>query len=398
MKVLISGAGVAGLAVAYWLERYGFSPTIVERAPALRTGGYKIDARGKALEVLRRMGIYEEVKASGTDMQGATIVDHNGKVIAEMSGDAFGLREGDDLEIVRGDLCQIMRQKVKNTEFLFGDSISAITQHATGVTVTFEKNSARDFDLVIGADGLHSTVRRLVFGDEANFARHLGLYLCVYSVPNTLNLDRWEMEYTDLGKIANVWSSRGGKDAKACFGFTAPEYQFDPRDVSSQRQLVKTVYKDIGWQVPRLLQEMDNTPDFYFDAATLICMDHYAKKRVVLLGDAGYCASPMSGQGTSLALIGAYLLAGELAKASPNYQKAFTEYERLMRPFVKANQALGIKSASLMQAREKKGPLLWLHEIMRKIAPGWWVEFFTNRAKKRISKAANGITLAEYTQ
>jgi len=396
MRVLISGAGVAGLAVAYWLEQYGFQPTIVERADALRTGGYKIDVRGKALDVLRRMEIYDEVKASSTDMQGATIVDRDGKVIAEMSGDAFGLREGDDLEIVRGDLCQIMKNKLKNVEFLFGDSIRAISQNSNDVAVEFEKNQPRSFDLVIGADGLHSQVRRHVFGDEALFARHLGLYLCVYSVPNYLNLDRWEMEYTDLGKIANIWSSKGGKDAKACFGFTAPEYTFDPRNIASQQQLVKMVYKDIGWQVPRLLQEMDKTTDFYFDAATLICMDHWSKNRVVLLGDAGYCASPMSGQGTSLALIGAYLLAGEQALASPNHQRAFSEYERNLRPFVKANQALGIKSANLMRTREKKSFLLWLHNLMIKFAPGWWVAFFTNRAKARIARAANAITLPAY--
>lgn len=394
MRVLISGAGVAGLTVAYWLKRYGFLPTIVERHPSLRTGGYKIDVRGKALEVLKRMGIYEKVAQASTDMQGATIVDKNGKVIAQMSGDDFGLREGEDLEIVRGDLCHILRQEIEDVEILFSDSIQSILQETDGVTVEFEKNGKRHFDIVIGADGLHSTVRKLVFGRETRFCRHLGLYLCVFSVPNDLQLDRWEMEYSDLGKIVNIYSSKGSKDAKACFGFTSSQFAFDPRDTAAQKACLKKEYAGIQWQVPKLLEMMDKADDIYFDAAMQITLEHWSKDRVVLLGDAGYAPSPMSGQGTSVALLGAYILAGELTKA--DYKKAFLRYEELFRPFVLLNQEIGIKSAKLMQTREKGGIFIWLHELIMKIAPGRWVKFFTDRAKQRISKAANSITIKNY--
>ena len=201
MRVLISGAGIAGLTAAYWLRSYGFTPTVVERAPSLVTGGYKIDVRGTALEVLRRMRIHDAVVAASTDMQGASLVDRDGQVINKMSGAEFGHRVGDDVEIVRGTLCQILKDSIADVEFILGDSIRAIAQRSDKVQVGFTGNGAREFDLVIGADGLHSNVRGLVFGDEARFVRDLGLYLCMYTVPNYLKFDRMETQYSVLGRV-----------------------------------------------------------------------------------------------------------------------------------------------------------------------------------------------------
>jgi 2-polyprenyl-6-methoxyphenol hydroxylase-like FAD-dependent oxidoreductase len=396
MRVLISGAGIAGLTVAYWLRRYGFTPTIVERAPSLLTGGYKIDVRGAALQVLRRMGIHDAVVAASTDMQGALLVDREGNIINKMSGDAFGHRTGEDLEIVRGTLCQILMDRIPDAEFIFGDSIQAIAQSPDSVRVEFTKINPREFDLVIGADGLHSHVRDIVFGDEARFVRELGLYLCVYTVPNYLKLDRLEMQYSELGRVAAIWSSRGDANAKACFGFAAPSVHVDLRDRAQQQQVLTDVYEGIGWEVPRLLEMMPSAPDFYFDAAAQICMAKWSEGRVVLVGDAGYCASPMSGQGTSLALIGAYVLAGELAAASAAHHTAFHQYEKEMCPFVLLNQALGIKSANLMRSNEKKNLFMWLLEHFMRIAPGRMIEFFINRSTRRIHQAANAITLKDY--
>jgi 2-polyprenyl-6-methoxyphenol hydroxylase-like FAD-dependent oxidoreductase len=396
MRVLISGAGPAGLTVAYWLRRCGFLPTIVERAPSLLTGGYKIDVRGTAVQVLRRTGIHDAVVAARTDMQGALLVDRDGKIVNEMSGDAFGHREGEDVEIIRGTLCQILMNHISDVEFMFGDSIQAISQSSDGVQVEFTRNSPREFDLLIGADGLHSNVRGLVFGEESRFARDLGLYLCVYTVPNYLNLDRLEMQYSELGRVAAIWSSRGDATAKACFGFAAPSVHIDLRDRVQQQQVLTNVYEGIGWEVPRLLKLAPSAPDFYFDAAAQIHMAHWSQGRVVLVGDAGYCASPMSGQGTSLALIGAYVLAGELAAASGAYQTAFRQYEKELRPFVVLNQALGIKSANLMRSREVKNAFTWLLEKMMRISPGRLIEFFINRSTRRIHQAANSITLKDY--
>jgi 2-polyprenyl-6-methoxyphenol hydroxylase-like FAD-dependent oxidoreductase len=396
MRVLISGAGIAGLTVAYWLRRYGFTPTIVERAPSLLTGGYKLDVRGTALQVLRRTGIHDAVLAASTDMQGAMLVDKHGNVINEMSGDAFGHRVGEDLEIVRGTLCQILMDRISDAEFIFGDSIRTVSQSSDRVQVEFTKNNPREFDLVIGADGLHSNVRGIVFGDESRFIRDLGLYLCVYAVPNYLNLDRMEMQYSELGRVAAIWSSRGDANIKACFGFVAPVH-IDLRDRAQQHQVLANVYQGIGWEVPKLLEMMPRAADYYFDIAAQIRVDRWAQGRVVLVGDAGYCASPMSGQGTSLALIGAYVLAGELAAASGAYQTAFHQYEKEMRPFVMLNQALGIKSANLMRSKEKKNASTWLLEQIMRVAPGRMIEFFINRSTRRIHQAANAITLKDYS-
>jgi len=395
MNVLISGAGIAGLTVAYWLRRYGFTPTIVERAPSLLTGGYKIDVRGTALQVLRRMSVHDAVVTASTDMQGALLVDGEGKVLNRMSGDEFGHRVSEDLEIVRGTLCQILKDHISDAEFIFGDSIQAISQSADSVQVAFKKNSAREFDLVIGGDGLHSNVRELAFGGESRFVRDLGLYLCVYTVPNYLKLDRMEMQYSELGRVAAIWSSRGDANAKACFGFAAP-IRIDLRDRAQQQRVLANVYEGIGWEVPRLLELMPNADDFYFDAAAQIGMDHWSQGRVVLVGDAGYCASPMSGQGTSLALIGAYVLAGELAAASGAYQTAFRQYEEEMRPFVMVNQELGRKAADLMRSKEKKNAFGWLLEQIMRVAPGRMVEFIINRSTRRIHQAANAIILKDY--
>jgi 2-polyprenyl-6-methoxyphenol hydroxylase-like FAD-dependent oxidoreductase len=206
-----------------------------------------------------------------------------------------------------------------------------------------------------------------------------------------------EMQYTELGRVAAIWSSRGDANARACFGFSAPSVRIDLRDRVQQQQVLTHVYQGIGWEVPRLLEMMSSAPDFYFDAAAQISMDRWSQGRVVLVGDAGYCASPMSGQGTSLALIGAYVLAGELAAASGDHQTAFHQYEKEMRPFVMLNQALGIRSANLMRSKEKRNVLTWLVGYLMQIAPGRMVEFIINRSTRRIHQAANAITLKDYS-
>jgi 2-polyprenyl-6-methoxyphenol hydroxylase-like FAD-dependent oxidoreductase len=399
MRILISGAGLAGPTVAYWLSRYGFNPTLVEQAPSIRTGGYKIDVRGVALQVLRHMGIYEAVANASTDMQGAYVVDQNGRVITEMSADDFGLRQGDDLEILRQSLCEILMAQIPHVKTLFADSIKSISQTHDRVLVEFEKAPPDTFDLVIGADGLHSNVRRLVFGNEELFAKNLSLYLCVFSVPNTFNLDRQEMEYMDLakGRLVNIWSSRGDVNARAAFGF-ASSLQVDPRDIAQQQQLVNTIYSDLGWQVPNLLQAMPSSPDFYFDSATQIEMSHFCKQRVALIGDAGYCPSPMSGQGTSLALVGAYVLAGELAAASGDHLIAFANYEKEMSSFIKCNQAIGIRSAKIFRSHATNRPMAWLHEQLMRFMPGRLVQWITSTTKRRIARAANAIILKDYSR
>lgn len=388
MRVLISGAGVAGLPTASWLRRYGFQPTVVERAGSLVTGGYKIDVRGTALDVLRRMGAYEAVVEASTRMQGAQLVDRDGNVTRELSGDQFGHRVGEDLEIVRGDLCELLMAEAEGVEFIFGDVIESITHSPDGAEVTFRQADARTFDLVIGADGLHSNVRRLVFGDESRFLRDLDMYLGVYSVPNYLQLDRMEMQYSEVGRVAALWAAGGDDDAKACFGFAARGRQIDLHDRRQQEDALRSVYEGIGGEIPRLLELMPNAADWYFDIAAQVDLPEWAQGRVVLVGDAGYCPSPMSGQGSSLALIGAYVLAGELAGAGGDHGAAFAEYERVMRPYVTANQQLGIQSAAFMTQDPEEAPT----ELS-----GGDVEAVIDSATERIAEAASAVTLKDYT-
>lgn len=397
MKILISGAGPAGLSLAYWLKSYGYTPTIIETAPTLRTGGYKIDIRGAALDVIRRMGIYEAVKRANTDMQGARLVDKSGKIISEMKGDAFGHRLRDDQEIMRGTLCQILLNQIPDVEIIFGAKIQTLVQTARDVTVTFKGNESRSFDLIIGADGLHSNVRRLVFGEESNFLKSFGIYLCVFTIPNYLHLDRMEMQYTEFGRLAALWSTRDDQSARATFAFVSDE-KLEHHDIAAQQQLLRKTFKGIGWEVPKMLELMQQSSDFYFDVSAQVCMNHWSKDRVALTGDAAYCASPLSGQGLSLALVGPYVLAGELAKSKGDFKVAFKQYELEMRSFIQINQALGIQSAKIFRSQQKQNPLSWLFGKIMSVAPGILLKFLINRSTERIHNAANSIHLKNYSK
>ena len=387
MKVLVSGAGVAGWTAAYWLRRYGFEAVMVERARSLVVGGYKIDVRGAALEVLRRMDLYDAVEAAGTDMQGAVLVDREGKEVGRMTGEDFGHRGGDDLEIVRGSLCRILQSASPDVETLYGETVAAIDQSGASVRVTLAGGDVRDVDVVVGADGLHSNVRGLVFGDDSESLRDLGMYLCVFSVPNVLDLDRMEMQYSERGRVAAIWATRDDPQAKATFGFATRGAKVDLRNRAEQEAAVRAAYDGVGWEVPRLLDEMSRATDWYFDIAAQIVLPSWSSGRVALAGDAGYCASPMSGQGSSLAILGAYVVAGELAAADGDPAVAFAEYDQALRRFVDANQALGIRSAGFMTSEAPESPEL----------TGEMVQDVIDATTQRIADAANAIDLKDYT-
>lgn len=336
--VLISGASVAGPALAFWLERYGYAPTVVERAPAPRPGGYAVDFRGASLTVLERMGILDEVRAHATNMGGMDYVKESGKVVATMSSEVLS----GELEILRGDLVEILydvtREKV---EYLFDDSIASLEQDDSGVQVLFASGRARRFDLVVGADGLHSNTRALAFGPEADFIHDLGYYASVFTVENHLGLDHRAQFLNVPGKTAGTYSARQNQEAKALLYFASEPLPYDRRDAAAQKKIVADTYAGIGWEVPRLLAGLESAPDFYFDSVSQIKLDRYSRGRVALVGDAGYCASPLSGMGTSLAVVGAYVLAGELHAAGGDHARAFAQYDVRMRGFVAACQKQG---------------------------------------------------------
>jgi 2-polyprenyl-6-methoxyphenol hydroxylase-like FAD-dependent oxidoreductase len=398
-KILISGAGVAGLTLAYWLKQYGFEPTIVEKHPTLRTEGYKLDIRGAAVQVIKRMGLRSAIFEARTDIQKALFVDSSGKQVTETSPDLCGVRVDGDLEIVRGELCQILFKHIGGIECLFDESIQSISQNKEGVDVQFVRNGSRRFDLVIGADGLHSKVRKLAFGAESDFLRELGLYVSFYSIPNFLNLDRVEIEYFSPKRFAIAYCPRDGM-AKAGFAFSSPPLQFDLSDQKQQQKFLQEAYVDAGWEIPRLLTLMKEAPDFYFDCMAQIHMPHWTKKRVALVGDAGYAVSPIAGQGTSVALVGAYVLAGELAKAQGEYVKAFSCYNECLREFVKKNQELAKMSATLIGASDSSwmtSMIFWLSVQLGRLLPGSLIQFCKKWGLRKTTKAANALTLKDYS-
>ncbi|TMR95464.1 FAD-dependent monooxygenase [Nonomuraea basaltis] len=396
-SILISGASIAGPALAYWLRRYGFSPTVVERAPAPRPGGYKVDLRGVAVDVIDRMGIGTQVRDRNTDVRGGTWLTGAGKAVATLGPDVIGFRDPGDLEILRGDLAEILyRATSGEVEYLFGDAITAIIQDVKGVRVTFEHAPPRTFDLVVGADGLHSGVRALSFGPESQFARQLGLSVAVFSVPNHLGLDRWEMVCTTAGRIANLYGLRPSADATAQFFFATPQRRPDRHDLRAQHRAVAEAFAGHGWEVPRLLAAMPTASDLYFDPLAQIRMPGWSNGRIALLGDAAYCPSPASGQGTSLAVVGAYVLAGELAAAHGDHRTAFPRFEQEMRPFVERNQELGRDAVKQMVPATRLRA--WAQLAMMRMMP-----YMPGKARviekimKPIREAANAITLKTYS-
>ncbi|MFI6601954.1 FAD-dependent monooxygenase [Nonomuraea sp. NPDC050536] len=341
MRILISGGSVAGPALAYWLNRHGHETTLVERAPGLRDGGAAIDFRGTALDVLERMDLLDTMREHQTRMGSMSLVDDAGQIVATLPDEAIS----GDLEVLKGDVTRILYEATRSqTAYLFDNSVTRLDQSDSGVRAGFESGPDREFDLVIGADGLHSAVRRLAFGPEPDYLRHLGIYGALFTTDNFLGLDHTGLMYNTPGRSALTFAARGNSELRVGLSFVARDLAYDRRDRAQQHDLVAQAYAGAGWEVPRLLEAMRSAEEFFFDSSSQVVMDRWSTGRVALLGDAAYCAAPTSGRGTSQALIGAYVLAGELA-AGADHTGAFARYEQVMRPYVERNQAHGRAAA-----------------------------------------------------
>ena len=337
-RILISGASIAGLTLAHWLGRHGFRPVIVERAAALRTGGNGVDVRGQAGEVADRMGIMPRVRALTADVLGIKFVDAADRAVARVD---MRTLDPSSVEIMRGDLVALLRE-VTDVEILFGDSVRGLEQDDDGVTVAFEKAPARRFDLVAGADGMHSQVRRLAFGPEDEFVRHKDHYFAFANADAALGEDRWVTMFNTPGRMAGIYRSGNHAQAKAYLAFRSAPLNYDIRDIASQKRLVTDAFRNqTSWRTRELLDSALADPDFYFDACAQVQMTSWSAGRVVLTGDAAWCPSPAAGAGAELALVGAYSLAGELAAASGDYRSAFNRYDAALRPLVAVRQQIG---------------------------------------------------------
>ncbi|MFC6086400.1 FAD-dependent monooxygenase [Sphaerisporangium aureirubrum] len=349
MRILISGASVAGPVLAYWLTRYGFEVTVVERAPALRkTGGHAVDLFRPAMDITERMGVLPRVQALVTGTERLTVHRSGARrpVTLDLSK-VFQAASDRHVEIMRDDLSEIYYDATKDdTEYVFGDSITAIGDDGE---VRFENGAPRRFDLVVGADGLHSNVRGLVFGPEKDFSAFIGAYLAVLTVPGGTNPDGLSLSHVGTGRVAAFYRARHMDDARAVFLFRSDhELDYHHRDVPRQKELLRRRFQGMHPDVDGWLAELEHTPAFYFDSITQLRMDTWSRGRVTLVGDAGYCPGPAVGGSTSLAVVGAYVLAGELAEAGGDHVRAFAAYERAMAGPVRDSRAFALGAAKTL--------------------------------------------------
>ncbi|MEU0589427.1 FAD-dependent monooxygenase [Streptomyces sp. NPDC006132] len=363
--VLVSGASIAGPAVAFWLHRYGFAVTVVEKSTGLRGGGYPIDVRGTAVEVARRMGILPQLQEAHIESRRLTFLNADGSEAAVVRPQAVtGGVEGRDVEVRRGDVAEILYGTVRDeVEFVFDDSIETLTEHEHGVDVTFRSGVQRSFDLVLGADGMHSRTRESVFGPERQFHRYLGYCFAIFTMPNSFGLSHEVLIWNTPGRAAALYAVGDSDELHAFLNFAHPEPPYEVlRDPEAQRDLVAHTFAGDGWEIPAMVAALRDANDPFFDTVSQIRMPCWSSGRAALVGDAAYAPSFLTGQGSSLALVGAYMLAGSLA-AHRDHTAAFAAYERDIRGFVELNQAqVGEGDAALFpttaEALEKRNTKL----------------------------------------
>jgi 2-polyprenyl-6-methoxyphenol hydroxylase-like FAD-dependent oxidoreductase len=356
--VLISGAGIAGPALAFWLKAAGFVPTIIEHASRLRTGGYVIDFWGLGYDIVERMGLAPDLNRIGYHMREMRIVDDVGKRVAGFGTNVFAeLTGGRFITLGRTDLSRLLFQTIKDkAEVIFGDEIVALSEHAEGVEVRFRHSTARQFDLVIGADGLHSRVRTLVFGPEDRFEKQLGYIAAAFEVrgyrPRAEDI---YVVYCEPGRMIGRFALH---DDRTLFLFVFA-HATDPStpipELTKQKAILHENFGEAKWECSQILRELDRAEDLYFDRVSQIRMDRWTRGRIALVGDAAFCVSLMAGQGSALAITAAYVLAGELASAGGRHELAFDSYERMLRGFIDAKQRGATRFAAAFAPRTRWG-------------------------------------------
>jgi 2-polyprenyl-6-methoxyphenol hydroxylase-like FAD-dependent oxidoreductase len=340
-RVLISGVGIAGPTLAYWLVQHGFAPTLVERAPAFRTGGYMIDFWGVGYDVAERMGLRPTLDRVGYHIRELKIVNAEGRRIVGLDVSRFqSATRGRFVSLLRDDLArEIYSLIAPGVETIFGDTIAAVRENGKGSLVMFKHAPSRRFDLVIAADGLHSPLRSLVSGDAAGCEVDLGYYTAAFTTHAYPHRDDDAyVSFSAPGRQVARYALRGGRTA---FFFVFAREDLMPVALDAepaQRVALHKAFAGLGWECDEILPTLDRATDFYFDVVAQVRLPSWSRGRLALLGDAAYCPSLLSGQGAAFAMTGAYLLAHELARAGGDYPIAFDAYQRRFKPFIDAKQ------------------------------------------------------------
>ncbi len=354
-KILITGASVAGNALAWWLAKRGFDVTVVERHPHFREGGQNIDVRGAGREVLKKMGLEQAVADSGTGETGVRFVDADDKTVAQFDVDELGA-DGPtaELEILRGDLARIFYDACgEGVTFRFDDTIEAVAETGNGINVRFKSAAREEFDLVVVAEGVGSATRELVFPGE-NKPRWLDVTMGYFTIPKAVGDGRLCRIFT-AGEGRSIWLRPDNKGTTRAILTVQKESDGDDRLTREEQvSFLRERFAGVDWEADRVLRGLETTDDLYFDVLRQVKMERWSKGRVVLTGDAAWCATPIAGIGTTLAIVGAYVLAGELSR-SPDIQEALKRYEETLRPYVEKGQNVPKFAPKMLQPQTLLG-------------------------------------------
>lgn len=378
-KILVTGASIAGPTAAYWLNRYGFKVTVVERNSELRLGGQNLDVKGPAQVIAAKMGIEEIIRDRNKTEVGLRFVDTDNKTVAEFPKESsFSMTQ--ELEILRGDLVQILYDQTKqDVAYRFGEYVKDLKQMEDGVNVTFSSDKSELFDFVIIAEGIGSHTRKLVFPHKPDF-KYLGLYTAYLTVEKSPTDSSWARWCNAENGIVFMFRPDNYGTTRASVTFTAEEDEYKGLTIDEQKTAIIDRIKGSGWESERLIKEIRVTKDLYFERVSQVKASKLSEGRVAMIGDAAYCATPIAGKGTDLAMSGAYILAGELY-AAKTYQEAFNAYENKMLPYVKKCQSLppGIPKLVYPQSKFGVGLLNRLFSIVGSKTAKWAMGLFAGK-------------------
>jgi 2-polyprenyl-6-methoxyphenol hydroxylase-like FAD-dependent oxidoreductase len=358
MRIIINGAGIAGPTLAYWLQGSGHDVSLIEQSPQLRRGGYVIDFWGVGYDIAEKMGLLPRIRELGYQVRELRFVNRHGCTSGGFSVDVLGrMTKGRFTSLQRSDLAATIHRALDGkVETIFGDSVAGIKDEGNRVRISFDHAAPREADLIIGADGLHSRVRRLAFGPEAGREVSLGYHVAAFEVEGYRPRD--ELVYVSHGVPGRQISRFSMRDDKTLFLFVFRDEYLTTESPSSEHErksVLTRVFADVGWECPRILAAMENVGDVYFDRVGQIRMDRWAQGRTALIGDASACVSLLAGEGTGLAMAEAYVLAGELRDCGGDHAAAFARYEERMMPFLKRKQASAAQFASSFAPKSALG-------------------------------------------